>query len=70
MSSILLTSGPSTLSIFFTLEKTNGGSSPGTEGGKVVEDQENLPMTIVQIDSAQQIFDHSALCNEDTGKLW
>jgi hypothetical protein len=32
------------------------------EEGKAAKDLENLLMAIVQIDLAQQNFDHSALC--------
>jgi hypothetical protein len=60
----LSTSVPSFLSIFFTLE-TKGMGGRGflrTEGGKAVEDLDNLLMAIVWIEILQQKCDHSALC--------
>jgi hypothetical protein len=59
----LSVSGPSTLSIFFTLEKTGmGGQFSRTEGGKAAKDLENLITAIVWIEILQQKCDHSALC--------
>jgi hypothetical protein len=59
----LSVSGPSTLSIFFTMEtKEIGGGFLRTEGGKAAEDLENLLMAIVWIEILQQKCDHSALC--------
>jgi hypothetical protein len=60
----LIASGPSSLSIFFTLE-TKGMGEGGflrTEGGKAAADLENLLMAIVWIEILQQKFDHSAVC--------
>jgi hypothetical protein len=54
----LSASGPSALSIFFTLEMKgmDAGGFLRTEGGKDSEDLENLLMVIVWIDLAQQIL--------------
>jgi hypothetical protein len=58
-------SGPSAFYIFFTLETEGIMGERGfscKEGGKAAEYLENLVIFIVQIDLAQQKFDHSALC--------
>jgi hypothetical protein len=54
--SILSVSGPSTLSIFFSLETKGKGVGvfSSKEGGKATEDMESLLMAIVQIDFAPQ----------------
>jgi hypothetical protein len=52
----LSAAGPSTFSIIFTLEtKGFGGRFLRTEGGKAVEDSENLLMAIANLDFAQQM---------------
>jgi hypothetical protein len=57
----LSASGPSTLSIFFTLEiKGMGRGFSCTEGGKVAVDLENVLMAIAWIEILQQKCDHSA----------
>jgi hypothetical protein len=50
------TSGPPTLSIFFTLEDKGMGEFSRTKEDKAAEDLGNLLMAIVQIDLAQQII--------------
>jgi hypothetical protein len=46
-------SGPSTLSIFFSLETKGMGEFSLTEGGKAEEDLENLLIVIDHIDLVQ-----------------
>jgi hypothetical protein len=66
----LSVSCPSTFSIFFTLVTKGMGGFSLIEGGKTAEDSENLLMVIIEIDLAQQKYDHSSVYWEDNRNLW